>query len=115
MRLAAQAKGGLLSHPTARARSARHPAAPPGPPARPGITAPSAYSIPAAAPGPPWPTSPAACTRTAPCPWRPTAWSCTRSGPPQATGRLDHTLATDLFAAAIANRAFGLLLLESTV
>ena len=30
----------------------------------------------------------------------------------QATGRLDHTLATDLFAAAIANRAFGLLLLN---
>ena len=30
----------------------------------------------------------------------------------QATARLDHTLATDLFAAAIANRAFGLLLLN---
>ena len=30
----------------------------------------------------------------------------------QATGHLDHTLATDLFAAAIANRAFGLLLLN---
>ena len=30
----------------------------------------------------------------------------------QATTRLDHTLATDLFAAAIANRAFGLLLLN---
>ena len=30
----------------------------------------------------------------------------------QATGCLDHTLATDLFAAAIANRAFGLLLLN---
>ena len=29
-----------------------------------------------------------------------------------ATTRLDHTLATDLFAAAIANRAFGLLLLN---
>ena len=60
---------------------------------------------PCCAPGPPWPSWP-------PAPLETHGVELHQDRSTEATGRLDHTLATDLFAAAIANRAFGLLLLN---
>ena len=111
MRLAAQAKGGLLS----RRRPGWLtwlPSCSTGPGAAPAAPTRCASWTPAAGPETPWPSSPACCATAAPYPWRPAGWNCIGTGRSRRHTCLDRALACDLFATSIANNAFGVLLLN---